>query len=1327
MANKQFNSVDGYSVGNANIVIDSNGNVSGNRITATANVTAPQLVSNVANGTAPLVVTSTTKVANLNVEQVDGFDASQSATANTLAVRDANGNLTANFFIGNGSQLTGITATFPIANGNSNVDVPVANGNINFSVAGNANVLVVTGTGITTGTGTGGNISGANVISANLFTGTLTTAAQPNITSIGTLTGLTVNGNVTLNNTSSVFNANSSSDALRISQLGTGNAFVVEDSTNPDSTPFVVASDGNVSIGGTTPTNKLQVVIPDSAALGQGIELNTVGNTGYFRITGGWSGGFLPAFAGKASNNSGSFGYGMLFNALSGNASDTANGVITFSARDNAGTANVGSTQTAFAFRNYVSNLMVIMGSGNVGMGGNIAPAHTVSINGTLNASGNANVGNIGATRGVFTNIAGEGGNISNIQGGNVSGAVASATAATNASALLQNTSTATTVYPTFTTSSANGNSSAVINTSISANLSNASISATTFVGRLIGNVANGTTTISIPATNGNINLSPAGNANILVVTGTGANVTGTINATGNANVGNLGTAQVLATANIVAPQLISNAANGTAPFVVNSTTQVANLNVSTAGTAGTVTTNAQPNITSVGTLTSLDVTGNISANNITTTNKITAGNGLQVSSGALTVTNGNLDVTGNINVTGNLNYSNVTDLVVGDPLIYIGANNTGDTVDLGVVGSYNNGTYYHTGIARNATNDIWTFFDGVVAEPTTVIDWANATYPTVKAGNIQLTGNVTAPTLISNAATGTAPLAVTSTTRVSNLNVSYANVADFINVSAPGTGTGYVVFANTTSGNVAEWVSSGITSNLANNSITATTFVGTLSGAATTAGTVTTAAQPNITSVGTLTGLTAGNATANVILGNGTLALNEASGAAWIINAKTSGLTNDSGLYVDAANNFQFAARDGANTLRVVIDANSSASSYINAGKVGIGTTTPYSPFTVRGESTQILLDINSATDNTYSSIAWNGSNVDVTVQPTAEIRGYRAASGALGALAFHTRGSLTTSLERMRIDSSGNVGIANTAPAHTLSVTGTINVSGNANVGNIGAGIGVFTGNVNAPLFRGSNGTANAVTAVLTYGADVNFQFTTQNGPANNASGQEVARAGINYNGTGWDSFTQYVRGNGANTGWQILYAANTAVANVSSFGLSLLTGSFSGSAAGLTSIPGANVTGTVSSATTATTAGTVTTAAQPNITSVGTLTSLTSSGNISGANLVATAYQVASVNGAVSAAGTTQGTATVLAAQINVVSTVASGAGVQLPNVPAGIRVTIMNTSANALLVYPATGETINSLALNAAYSQPAGARLDYVSTSSTQWYTLNATYG
>jgi len=52
---------------------------------------------------------------------------------------------------------------------------------------------------------------------------------------------------------------NSSSAALRITQTGAGNALVVEDSSNPDATPFVVSAAGDVGIGTSTPTVKLDV------------------------------------------------------------------------------------------------------------------------------------------------------------------------------------------------------------------------------------------------------------------------------------------------------------------------------------------------------------------------------------------------------------------------------------------------------------------------------------------------------------------------------------------------------------------------------------------------------------------------------------------------------------------------------------------------------------------------------------------------------------------------------------------------------------------------------------------------------------------------------------------------------------------------------------------------------------------------------------------------------------------------------------------------------------------------------------------------------------
>jgi len=52
---------------------------------------------------------------------------------------------------------------------------------------------------------------------------------------------------------------NSSSAALRITQTGSGNALLVEDSANPDSSPFVVDASGNVGVGTTTPTAPLDV------------------------------------------------------------------------------------------------------------------------------------------------------------------------------------------------------------------------------------------------------------------------------------------------------------------------------------------------------------------------------------------------------------------------------------------------------------------------------------------------------------------------------------------------------------------------------------------------------------------------------------------------------------------------------------------------------------------------------------------------------------------------------------------------------------------------------------------------------------------------------------------------------------------------------------------------------------------------------------------------------------------------------------------------------------------------------------------------------------
>lgn len=92
-------------------------------------------------------------------------------------------------------------------------------------------------------------------ISPNFGSQVITTTGNISTTSTGTITSA---GLLTGNNGLIVTN-NSSNDAVRITQTGTGNALVVEDSANPDSSPFVVDASGNVGIGMTVPTKPLTV------------------------------------------------------------------------------------------------------------------------------------------------------------------------------------------------------------------------------------------------------------------------------------------------------------------------------------------------------------------------------------------------------------------------------------------------------------------------------------------------------------------------------------------------------------------------------------------------------------------------------------------------------------------------------------------------------------------------------------------------------------------------------------------------------------------------------------------------------------------------------------------------------------------------------------------------------------------------------------------------------------------------------------------------------------------------------------------------------------
>ena len=99
--------------------------------------------NSISSGSSNVVVNS-----NANVTISSAGTANVFAVASTGAyvsgVVSVTGNITGNYFIGNGSQLTDITIIpTQIANGNSNISIPESGGNIEFSVANTANTLVV--------------------------------------------------------------------------------------------------------------------------------------------------------------------------------------------------------------------------------------------------------------------------------------------------------------------------------------------------------------------------------------------------------------------------------------------------------------------------------------------------------------------------------------------------------------------------------------------------------------------------------------------------------------------------------------------------------------------------------------------------------------------------------------------------------------------------------------------------------------------------------------------------------------------------------------------------------------------------------------------------------------------------------------------------------------------------------------------------------------------------------------------------------------------------------------------------------------------------------
>jgi len=91
------------------------------------------------------------------------------------------------------------------------------------------------------------------------------------------------------------------------------------------------------------------------------------------------------------------------------------------------------------------------------------------------------------------------------------------------------------------------------------------------------------------------------------------------------------------------------------------------------------------------------------------------------------TVTTADLIINGDVTINGGDFLASATQIVIEDSLLQLGHTNPANTVDLGVVVSYNDGAQKHAGLVKDASDSKWKLFKDVETEPTTTVDFTEA------------------------------------------------------------------------------------------------------------------------------------------------------------------------------------------------------------------------------------------------------------------------------------------------------------------------------------------------------------------------------------------------------------------------------------------------------------------------------------------------------------------------------------------------------------------------------------------------------------------------
>jgi len=650
--------------------------------------------------------------------------------------------------------------------------------------------------------------------------------------------------------------------------------------------------------------------------------------------------------------------------------------------------------------------------------------------------------------------------------------------------------------------------------------------------------------------------------------------------------------------------------------------------NVVATALTGEIQTAGQTNITSVGTLTALAVTGNSDAGNLNATNTL-SGTDLDIS--------GNGIIGGNLTVNGDLTYVNVSSFDVEDPIITMGGgpNGAAPTTDdgkdrgtalqyydggaiVGFMGWDNSGSEFIFGADVSNTDEVISVNTYGNVHGNVFIGDAGG-LSNVIAANISGTVANATHASTANTVVDAAQANITSVGTLTSLVGGEGSASDFGNATA--------IFGKDNTG-----------SSLGDN-------IGVVGEAAANS-------SASINGIGVYGyGATDGSDKGTGVYGQGLIGDTTDTGAAVGVRGTTAGV-HASGMNVglyglasgsSVSNYSLYLVQGSIGTIEnpitwEVADNEAGALRWSSAGKANIFMIE--STDNAEGISTTGYLNVTGnitatagiKTDNYYYA---NGAPVDFQQPAGSNTEVIFNDDGDFGADSTFTFDKDTNVLSATTVTATtlnGTLGTASQTNITSVGTLGSLSVTGNVGAGNVNGTGGVFT----YVSGDGANLTSTAggnVTGEVTFAATANaVAGGNVSGAVALATSATSANAVAGANVTGEVDFAATANAvAGANVSGTVALASvagtvsTAAQGNITSLGtlsglgvngtitasaITANTGVFTGDAGGLSNVVGGNVTGQVANSAVA---GTVYTAAQPNITSVGTLSSVVTTGNV------------------------------------------------------------------------------------------------------------------